>query len=275
MRKRNNPITTVVSVAVFILLEAASLFILHANNEIQRSWFGAIGQFTMKVLWGGGETIRDYFRLRSCNDSLAIENFRLMQENARLNAILDRADVSGVAPNTDSRFSYTGAYIVKMSRNRQHNYLIIDKGARDGIVEGSGIITPKGVVGIVEAVSDNYSYAISLMNRDMNVSARLRREGPVGALSWNGHINATLCEIPHHLMTELGDTVYSSGYSTIFPKDIPLGVTVDSRLKDGATWELEVKLFEDFSRLKYVTIVTNLDTAEMLNLEKEGEDEQK
>ena len=75
-------------------------------------------------------------------------------------------------------------------------------------------------------------------------------------------------------MTELGDTVYSSGYSTIFPKDIPLGVTVDSRLKDGATWELEVKLFEDFSRLKYVTIVTNLDTAEMLNLEKEGEDEQ-
>ena len=49
---------------------------------------------------------------------------------------------------------------------------------------------------------------------------------------------------------------------------------MDSRLKDGATWELEVKLFEDFSRLKYVTIVTNLDTAEMLNLEKEGEDEQ-
>ncbi len=274
MRKRNNPITTIVSVAVFLLLEAASLFILHANNEIQRSWFGAIGQGTMKVLWGGGEKIRDYFRLRSCNDSLATENFRLMQENARLNAILDRADVSGVAPNTDSRFSYTGAYIVKMSRNRQHNYIILDKGSEDGVIEGSGIVTPRGVVGIVEAVNDHYSYAISLMNRNMNVSARLRRDGPVGPLSWNGLNNATLGEIPHHLMTELGDTVYSSGYSTIFPKDIPIGVTVNSRLKDGATWDLEVKMFEDFSRLKYVTVVTNLDAAKLLELEKEGANEQ-
>ena len=76
-------------------------------------------------------------------------------------------------------------------------------------------------------------------------------------------------------MTELGDTVYSSGYSTIFPKDIPIGVTVASRLKDGATWNLEVKMFEDFSRLKYVTIVTNLDAAEIVKLEKEGENEQK
>ena len=256
------------------MLEAASVFILHANSEIQRSWFGRMGQGTMKVLWGGGEKVRDYFRLRSCNDSLAMENFRLMQENARLNAILDRADVSGIAENTDSRFSYVGAYIVKMSRNRQHNYLILDKGSLEGVVEGSGIITPRGVVGIVEAVSDHYCYAISLMNRDMNVSARLRKDGPVGALSWNGHSNATLCEIPHHLMTELGDTVYSSGYSTIFPKDVPIGVTVDSRLKDGATWDLEVKLFEDFSRLKYVTIVTNMDEAELLSLEKEGQDEQ-
>ena len=263
-----------VTVVVFICLEAAALFILHANNEIQRSWFGAIGQGTMKVLWGGGERVRDYFRLRSCNDSLALENLRLMQENARLTAIVERADVSGVAANTDSRFSYTGAYIIKMSRNRQHNYIILDRGSEDGVVEGSGIITSKGVVGIVEAVSEHYCYAISLMNRDMKVSARLRKDGPVGPLSWNGHSNATLQEIPHHLMTELGDTVYSSGFSTIFPKDIPIGVTVDSKLKDGATWDLEVKMFEDFSRLKYVTIVTNLNAAELLKLEKEGANEQ-
>ncbi|MGN0191215.1 MAG: rod shape-determining protein MreC [Candidatus Cryptobacteroides sp.] len=274
MQRRSNPIAAIFTVAVFLCLEAAALFILHRSNEIHRSWFGGIGQGVMKVLWGGGETVRDYFRLRSCNDSLALENFRLMRENARLNAVLDRADVSGVAGNTDSRFSYTGAYIVKISNNRQHNYIILDKGSADGVVEGSGIITPKGVVGIVEAVSENYSYAISLLNRDMNVSARLRRDGPVGPLTWNGHSNATLREIPHHLMDRLGDTVYSSGFSTIFPKDVPIGVTVDARLKDGATWEMDVKLFEDFSRLKYVTIVTNLDAAQLQELEKEGANEQ-
>ena len=275
MRKGSNPITTIITVAVFLCLETASLAILRSNNVLQRSWFGEIGQGTMKLLWGGGEQVRDYFRLRSCNDSLASENLRLIQENARLNDIIDRTDVSGVAQSTDSRFSYKGAYIRKMSRNRQHNYIILDKGAEDGVIEGSGIITGQGIVGIVEAVSDHYCYAISLLNRDMNVSARLRKDGPVGPLSWNGRRNAELQEIPHHLMTELGDTVYSSGYSTIFPKDIPIGVTVASRLKDGATWNLEVKMFEDFSRLKYVTIVTNLDAAEIVKLEKEGENEQK
>ena len=80
MRKGSNPITTIITVAVFLCLETASLAILRSNNVLQRSWFGEIGQGTMKLLWGGGEQVRDYFRLRSCNDSLAIENFRLMQK---------------------------------------------------------------------------------------------------------------------------------------------------------------------------------------------------
>ena len=67
-----------------------------------------------------------------------------------------------------------------------------------------------------------------------------------------------------------GDTVYTSGFSAIFPKDIPVGVTVDSRLKDGATYNLEVKLFENFSSLKYVTIVSLMDDGEIEKLEKEG-----
>jgi rod shape-determining protein MreC len=69
---------------------------------------------------------------------------------------------------------------------------------------------------------------------------------------------------------ELGDTVYTSGYSAIFPRDIPLGVTVDAHLKDGATYRMDVELFEDFSTLRYVTLVNNLDSDEISELEKEG-----
>lgn len=131
-------------------------------------------------------------------------------------------------------------------------------------------MTEKGVVGIVEHVSEHYSYALSFRNYKISVSARLGKEGPVGPMTWDGFRDAVLEEIPHHLVDGLGDTVYTSGFSAIFPKDIPLGVTVGSKLKDGATYNLDVRLLEDFSCLKYVTVVSNPDAEEIRKLEEEG-----
>ena len=66
---------------------------------------------------------------------------------------------------------------------------------------------------------------------------------------------------------EPGDTVFTSGFSSIFPPDIPLGVTGNSKIVNGATYEIEVTLFEDFGALRYVTIVENLGKGEMMKLE--------
>ena len=86
---------------------------------------------------------------------------------------------------------------------------------------------------------------------------------------WDGkHIDgALLREIPLQYKFDEGDTVYTSGYSSIFPPDIPLGVTGDTRIVNGATYEVKIKLFQDFSALRYVTIVTNSDIREIEDLE--------
>ena len=272
MQKRS-PISAIVTAVVFLALESAALAVLHYNNELQRSWISGAGHSAMAVLWGGGEKVRNYFGLAARNDSLAAENARLAEKVRKLEDRLEAAEIQvgfGNVHGVSERYRFTPASIIKASNNRQHNYLILDKGAADGVLVGAGIVTEKGVVGIVENVSEHYCYGISFRNYNMNVSARLGKEGPVGPLSWNGYRNATLEEIPHHLVTELGDTVYTSGFSAIFPKDIPIGVTVESRLKDGATYNLEVRLFEDFSSLKYVTVVSNVDHGEIEELEKEG-----
>lgn len=271
MQKRS-PISAIVTAVVFLVLEAAAIAVLHYSNDLQRSWLSGAGHSAMAALWSGGETVRNYFGLSARNDSLALENARLAMRVRELEDKLATVDTSGFGKvrGRSGRYRFTPAEIIKSSNNRQHNYIIVDKGAADGIVEGAGIITERGVVGIVEDVSEHYSYGISFKNYNMSVSARLGKDGPVGPLSWDGFRNATLEEIPHHLVSELGDTVYTSGFSAIFPRDIPLGVTVSSKLKDGATYNLEVKLFEDFSRLKYVTVVTNIDAGEIGKLEREG-----
>ena len=156
----------------------------------------------------------------------------------------------------------------KSCNNSQHNYMIIDKGSEDGVEEKSGIITSEGAVGIIDAVSRHYSYALSFRNSGISISARIGKEGAVGPMKWDGRSSrgAILSEIPHHIGISPGDTVYTSGYSTIFPPDIPLGTTGESRL---VNYEIKVTLFEDFSRLRYVTIVNHTGKEELKELEEE------
>ena len=227
----------------------------------------------MGSVWGCTQKIKDYFYLSGANDSLALENHALRVRIAQLEEALEESDldVPVSAGNKTRHYSYIPANIMKISNNKQHNYIIIGKGAAEGVTEGAGVVTGKGAVGIIDAVSEHFSYARSFKNHEMSISARLGRNGAVGPLSWNGKSSAgaILKEIPHHVEFHEGDTVYTSGYSSIFPADIPLGTAGKAKIVNGATYEIEVTLFEDFAALRHVTIVENLGRDEMKKLEAE------
>ena len=264
-----------VSAATFLLLEVAALVLLHSRSTSQNIWINRASHRTMAFLWGGGEALRNQFRMDEFNAELQAENARL-QERLRAYELRDQAqeELDHVAAGDSSVYHYIPATVVKMSRNRVHNYIIINKGSEDGVRPHSGIISSRGVVGIVEAVDKHYAYGLTLMNPEMSVGARLDGSEQVGPLSWDGTSTrrALLRNLSPHYATNPGDTVRTSGFSIFFPPDIPIGVTGDSRLVDGSTREVEVFLFQDFSTLRYVTVVDNLARAEITALEAEGED---
>ena len=245
---------------------------LRHNGTIQGIWISRGSQNVMGFLWGGSQRIYDYFSLREKNDALAQENFELRMRLEQLESLIPEETRNiGLSGNISRNYRFIPAEISKISNNSQHNYMIIGKGYEDGVTEGSGVITGKGAVGIIDAVSRKHAYARSFKNHEMNISARLGRGGAVGPLSWNGRSSsgAILKEIPHHVEFHPGDTVYTSGYSSIFPADIPLGTAGKARIVNGATYEIDVTLFEDFASLRHVTIVENLGRDEMKRLEGE------
>lgn len=269
--RRNNIIGNLITAAIFIALEVAALAMLNHNGTLQRTWFSQAAHGFMGNVWGSTQKVKDYFSLRSANDSLALENHKLREKLARMEEIMNDSGLTASDDRTvrSKGFTYIPAHIVKISNNTQHNYMIIDKGYSDGVSEGAGVMTGKGAVGIIDAVSENYSYARSFKNHDMSISARLGKEGAIGPLNWDGRGSngAILKEIPHHMEFAPGDTVYTSGFSSMFPADIPLGTTGGAKIVNGATYEIEVTLFEDFAALRYVTIVDNLGRSEMNKLE--------
>lgn len=268
--RRNSIITHIFNAAIFIILEIAALNMLSHNGAMQNVWFSKGMHAVMGTLWGGTEQIKDYFSLGKVNESLALENHELRTRLAQYEAMEQEANEQIQISDIAGGFRYIPASIMKISNNTQHNYMIIGKGSEDGVTTGSGVITGKGAIGVVDAVSSNYSYAISFKNHEMNISARLGKEGAVGPLSWDGKSRngAILKEIPHHVEFEPGDTVFTSGYSSIFPPDIPLGTTGKSKIVNGATYEIEVTLFEDFGSTRHVTIVENLGKDEIKKLER-------
>ena len=92
-------------------------------------------------------------------------------------------------------------------------------------------------------------------------------------LVWNGITadGGLLKNIPMRFEITPGDTIRTSGISEIFPGDIPLGVTIGSESVDGVVKDASVRLFQDFSSVRFVTISCNPKREEIGQLEKKEE----
>ncbi len=267
MAQRTSIVNVIITVAVFIVLETVAFVMLSHNGALQNVWLSrGFTNFNAKV-WGGGENIAHYFSLKKDNERLAQENYDLRQALRKYEEMKEHIDYGTIS--RVKNFEYIPASIVKHSTGGQRNYIIIDKGKDDGVKKGDGVITGQGVIGIVEAVSRHYSYVMSFNNINMAVSARIGRSGVIGPLSWDGISTrkALLNEIPHHTAVARGDTIYTSGYSSIFPPDVPLGLAGSAKIVNGASYEIKVWMFEDMSKVRYVTVVNNLDKEELEKLE--------
>lgn len=275
MQRRRTITGTLINTAVFILLEIAALGMLRHGDSLQDLFISRAAHGFLGYFWGMSENIADYASLRTENRHLAEEILRLTETITRLEEEAAAAAARDSADYTTAwrgKYEFIPAEVIKNSVNKQHNYLIIGKGSDDGVRPQTGIITSRGVIGIVDAVSRHYSYAISFLNSDSSISARIGKDGAAGPMAWDGKGsgNALLREIPLQVKFEEGDTVYTSGFSTIFPPDIPIGRITGSRIVNGATFEIKVSLFQDFSSVRHVCLVRNRDLDEIMSLEKGG-----
>lgn len=250
---------------IFALLEVVCVILVTNNGVMQRYVIPKKVRQMQSGLWITKSNIGSYFALSSINDSLARENASLMQrarmleQKISLMENISSFDSTFIQQHLQDNFKFRSAKVIRNSMSSLHNYIILDKGSKDGIKENMGVITPCGVVGIVRAVSENCSFVLSFLNSSQTFSAKIGQSGAFGPLKWSGGsiLKAYLYEIPQHISFEQGDTVYTSGFSSFYPADIPVGTVEKWDVKDGSHKEVEVNLLQDFSRLDYALVVSN------------------
>ena len=84
------------------------------------------------------------------------------------------------------QYIHTSAEVIDNSVNRQKNFFTINKGKSQGIKVDMAVTSVNGVAGVIVGCSENYSVAMSLLNLDFKLSARIKSNGYFGSLSWDG-----------------------------------------------------------------------------------------
>ncbi|MEM5564118.1 rod shape-determining protein MreC [Psychroserpens sp. AS72] len=256
---------------LFLLLFIISLGLTIQSHSYHKSKFINSANFLTGGIYERASSISDYFDLDDQNEVLVEENRRLRSQifNSGDSIISTNTSIDSVTFN--GRYKIQSAKIINNNYASTKNYLTINKGEKDAIKEDLGVITSKGIVGIIDNTSQGYARILSILNTKSRINAQLKSSSHIGSLKWDGKSPATtvqLTDISKFAPVKEGDTIITGGQSTIFPKGIPIG-SIDSFVLDisGDTYTIQVKLFNDMTNLSNVYVIENLDSEEIKLLE--------
>jgi rod shape-determining protein MreC len=231
----------------FLLLECLSFYLLINHNDAQRT------------IWLETKTVYGSYVSEQISERLAFldvarENELLRRENASL---LSRIPGAGYPLSVDTfttvdsqfqqRYTFLAGRVINKSPYGPYNTLVIDRGSRLGVERGQGVLTDEGLLGIVSEVSPRYARVLSILHLDTRISAGLNNNA-FGTLRWDGHDprRVTVTDMPDYIPIGPSDTIFTTGYSNVFPTGLPIGVVESSEPLPGTgAQELSVRLLAD------------------------------
>lgn len=257
----------------FLFLEIIALALIFNNHQFHRSKFVSSANSITGGFYNKSNSISNYFNLKSENQSLIEENNKLINKIERYIRALDSVSKFRVIDTTDfyQQYTYISGRITKNQYSGTNNFLTINLGRNDSIEKEMAVINSKGIIGITEELSDNYARVQSILNQNSSISARPKNSSNhIGNLKWDGKdYNIVQLEgLPRQAIIKKGDTIITSGNSSIFPGGILVGSAIDVvGDKTSVNRIVNIKLFNDMSSLKNIYVIKNFDKLETNQLE--------
>ena len=227
-----------------VLLAVSLLTLLTQNQPVLRGLRAEALEVTASVeaqfAWAGG-----YFRALRENEVLREENAILSSQVARSReAILENERLRRLIGYADTtRLNLKSARIINKDITQQQNFLTLDVGAADSVEIDMAVIDERGVLGKVVLVSERYSRVMPYLNTDLRIPSKIQPFQAFGIVRWEGG-SADRLRIDHVVKTEpveRGQLVVTSGFSSVFPPGLPVGVIDSVSARTGRN-ELSVTL---------------------------------
>ena len=195
---------------------------------------------------------RSYQQLAAQNDDLRRElqqmkawkeaALQLEQENARLK------DLNNV--RLDPQLTYITGVVMTDSGSPFRQSVLLNVGARDGIVDGWPTMDGIGLVGRISGVGQATSRVILLTDTSSRIPVTIQPSGQKAILAGDNSLNPLIEFLEDADLVRPGDRVVTSGDGSVFPADLLVG-----QVALGSDRRLRVRLSADYGRLEFLRVL--------------------
>ena len=249
---------------VLVLLVILSLTLLtqNANPQVQKVRAVAFGSFAAV-----SSVFYDVFNITQLKNENAIlreTNAQLMIQVSMLReqGILNR-ELKGMLEFKDTTsLPLFPATIVSKSLSLTQNTITLNAGKSDSVKPGMPVLSYRGLVGVVQTCSENFSIARTLKNVDLKITVKNEKNRLNGIMKWDGE-KLMIVDVPRTYDFDVGDRIVTSEISSIIPIPIPVGLV--SKIEDDKTGLMnliQITPFEEVLSVENVFILMMVESAE-------------
>lgn len=198
------------------------------------------------------ENFQSYSRIYEQNQELRRElrqmqawkeaALQLEQKNAKL------LDLNNV--RLDPKYTYVTGVVMADSGSPFRQSVLLNVGARDGIVDGWATMDGIGLVGRISGLGENTARVVLLTDSNSRLPVTIQPSGQRAILSGDNTARPPLEFIESLELVRPGDRVVSSGDGGVFPSGLVIG-----QVALGADRRLRVVLAADYERLDYLRVL--------------------
>ena len=197
--------------------------------------------------------------------ALADENARLSAQAAALeDRLLKLQEGSAqsereralLAAYSDFPEAHCLAHVTAVGSGGWLSYLLVDRGAEDGVQQGDVAVTREGVLGQVYAVTGHTARIVPLTDPASGVAVRIRRSRETGILKGLGEWRCEVRYLDPESAVRVGDQVLTAGTGGVFPKGLRVGTVIAVRADPHSPGIVaEVEAAADFRNAEEVLLL--------------------
>jgi len=246
---------TVVVVILFV-------FLLNVFQKEVRSLFYSFSAPIQKVLWGAGESASDSLQsimqvktLKQELDELSLENQELLSQVIALKNLKKENETLRKALDLKLQEDFKLALAQIISKDISQDFILIDKGTKDGIAEEMPVITEQRVlIGRISEVYEKFSKVMLFFHKDSSFDVKVGNIS--GIVKGQGSSKALLDLILRQENLSQGDIITTSALGGIFPKGLLVGKIKEIKKSDVESFQqAEIEPFFDISQTNNLFII--------------------
>jgi len=251
-------------IAVLIILLV--VFNLTGFSKSIRSLFFSISWPIQKSFWGIGDSISNFFgsisegeRVWLENEELKLKIQELTAENVALSNLKEENESLRGALDLGLKKEFELSFAEIISKDVSQDFILIDKGSKDGIEKGMPVITwQKALVGRVYEVYNGFSKVILISSKESSFDAQISGQDISGVVKGKGNLSLYLDFVPKEEEVKKDDIVVTTSLGELFPSGILVGKISDIKKSDLEPFQEDnISPAFDLKETRDVFVITN------------------